>query len=75
MKPNPKLGDYQLAMDCLIPMGITSENVAEKYNVSREKQDHMAYISHKKAAEAQKQGQGRTTGSTVLVSSFKYVYY
>ena len=52
---NPKIGDYQLAQDSLIPMGITSENVAERYNVSREKQDKMAMISHQKAARAQKE--------------------
>jgi len=53
---NPKIGDFTLAQDALLPMGITSENVAERYNVSREKQDQMAYLSHKKAAEAQRKG-------------------
>jgi acetyl-CoA acetyltransferase len=33
-------------------MGITSENVAQKYGISREKQDLMAYESHMKAARA-----------------------
>ncbi|MGB8452162.1 MAG: acetyl-CoA C-acetyltransferase [Anaerocolumna sp.] len=33
-------------------MGITAENVAEKYNVSRLEQDEFAYGSHMKAAEA-----------------------
>lgn len=28
----------QLAADCLIPMGITSENVAKQFSISREKQ-------------------------------------
>lgn len=37
-------------------MGETSENVAEKYGVSREKQDRMAVESHKKAYKAQKDG-------------------
>ncbi|MBI9100227.1 MAG: acetyl-CoA C-acyltransferase, partial [Spirochaetaceae bacterium] len=37
-------------------MGITAENVAEKYNISREDQDLFAYNSQKKAAEAQKTG-------------------
>jgi len=31
-------------------MGITSENVAKKFGVSREKQDLMAFESHQKAA-------------------------
>jgi len=39
-----------------IPMGITSENVASKFNVSREKQDKFAVSSHLKAAKAQKAG-------------------
>ncbi len=35
-------------------MGITAENVAEKYKISRYEQDEFAYISHMKAAEAKK---------------------
>jgi acetyl-CoA acyltransferase len=34
------------------PMGITAENVATRFNVSREEQDKFAYESHKKAAAA-----------------------
>lgn len=37
-------------------MGVTSENVAEKYNISREVQDRFAVESHRKAALAQKSG-------------------
>lgn len=33
-------------------MGITAENVAEKYNISRLEQDEFAYASHMKAADA-----------------------
>ncbi|KAI8988416.1 Thiolase, N-terminal domain-containing protein [Mycotypha africana] len=44
------------AADCLIPMGITSENVAAQFNVSRAKQDAFAASSHTKAVEAQKNG-------------------
>lgn len=36
-----------------IHMGITAENVAEKYNITRQEQDEFSYISHKKAADAQ----------------------
>ena len=39
-----------------MPMGITSENVAEKYKISREKQDQLAVESHQKAARAIKEG-------------------
>ncbi|WVQ82916.1 hypothetical protein IAT38_005052 [Cryptococcus sp. DSM 104549] len=44
------------AADCLVPMGITSENVAKEYNVSRDAQDTFAANSHAKAAAAQKAG-------------------
>ncbi|GAA5991576.1 hypothetical protein JCM10908_005771 [Rhodotorula pacifica] len=46
----------QQAADCLIPMGITSENVAAKYNVSREKQDAFAAESQQRAFRAQTSG-------------------
>ncbi|MDP8217811.1 MAG: thiolase family protein [Candidatus Theseobacter exili] len=35
-----------------LSMGITAENLAEKYNVSRESQDQFAYESQQKAAKA-----------------------
>jgi len=47
---NPK------AANCMIPMGITSENVAEQFKVDRKAQDTLAYESHKKAAISQKNG-------------------
>ncbi|NXM76426.1 THIKB thiolase, partial [Serilophus lunatus] len=40
--------DNSKARDCLIPMGITSENVAEKFGVSRKKQDAFALASQQK---------------------------
>ncbi|KAJ7470435.1 acetyl-CoA acetyl transferase [Mycena latifolia] len=46
----------QEAADCLIPMGITSENVAADYSISREVQDAFAAHSFQKAAKAQKEG-------------------
>lgn len=42
------------AEDCLVPMGITSENVAKEYGITREVQDKFAARSFQKAAEAQK---------------------
>jgi acetyl-CoA C-acetyltransferase len=36
-------------------MGLTAENVAEKYNISREEQDEYALNSHRKAAAAWKE--------------------
>ena len=56
---NPRVFLNQQAKDCLLPMGITSENVAKKYNVSREDQDKMALASNQKAAAAQKNGHFR----------------
>lgn len=51
-----KIMAFPPAADCLIPMGITSENVAEKFKISRQKQDQFAVASHKKAAAAQAKG-------------------
>ncbi|CAJ0631069.1 8522_t:CDS:2 [Entrophospora sp. SA101] len=42
--------------NCLLPMGATSENVAEEFGVTRAKQDQFAVLSHQKAAAAQKSG-------------------
>jgi acetyl-CoA acyltransferase 1 len=44
------------AEDCLIPMGITSENVGSEFGISREVQDKFAAESFQKAAAAQKAG-------------------
>ncbi|TKX25585.1 3-ketoacyl-CoA thiolase-like protein 1 [Elsinoe australis] len=44
------------ARDCIMSMGITAENVAERYGVSRADQDAFAAHSHQKAAKAQKDG-------------------
>uniref|UniRef100_A0A287D9B1 3-ketoacyl-CoA thiolase A, peroxisomal n=1 Tax=Ictidomys tridecemlineatus TaxID=43179 RepID=A0A287D9B1_ICTTR len=45
-------GSYDIGMAC----GITSENVAEKFGISREKQDTFALASQQKAARAQSRG-------------------
>ncbi len=49
---NPKM-DKQFGTDS---MGETAENVAERWNISREDQDKFAYNSHKKATEARQKG-------------------
>mmetsp|Transcript_3662 Transcript_3662/g.5119 ORF Transcript_3662/g.5119 Transcript_3662/m.5119 type:complete len:354 (+) Transcript_3662:323-1384(+) len=46
----------EMAGNCMLPMGLTSENVAEKWGISRETQDKLAVESHRKASEAQKAG-------------------
>ncbi|TNM85650.1 hypothetical protein fugu_007921 [Takifugu bimaculatus] len=51
-----RLMDNSKARDCIIPMGITSEKVAEKFQISREKQDVFALRSQLKAAWAQSLG-------------------
>ena len=33
---------FAQARDCLLPMGITSENVAQRYGVTRQEQDQAA---------------------------------
>ena len=44
------------ARDCIMPMGITSENVAERYGISRADQDAFAAASHTRASKTQKDG-------------------
>ena len=44
------------AQDCLLPMGITSENVSNDFGITRQAQDEFAAKSFIKAAAAQKQG-------------------
>jgi len=39
-----------------IAMGLTAENVAGMYNISRQEQDEFAVLSHRKAAQAQENG-------------------
>lgn len=44
------------ARDCIMSMGLTAENVAERYGVSRADQDAFAARSHQKAAKARETG-------------------
>ncbi|CED82454.1 acetyl-c-acyltransferase [Phaffia rhodozyma] len=46
----------QEAQDVLIPMGITSENVAKEFGVTRKEQDEFAAKSYQKAFAARKAG-------------------
>jgi len=56
---NPSALEHPVAKGCYMNMGQTSENVAEKYGVSREKQDKFSVQSHIKAAAAIKAGRFR----------------
>src|ERR1041385_9221736 len=50
IRPNPYLVEHY--PDFYLNMGLATENVARKYNVSREEQDEFALRSHKHAAAA-----------------------
>ena len=52
--PNPGLVDQRPG--AYMSMGLTAENVAQRYGVTRDEQDEFAYNSHRKAAEAQDAG-------------------
>jgi acetyl-CoA acyltransferase 1 len=54
--PELKESPNKDSRDCIMPMGLTSENVAERYGVSREDQDALAVMSHQRAAKAQAEG-------------------
>jgi acetyl-CoA acyltransferase len=54
--PRPHPGYAKMHADMYASMGITAENVANRYGVSREQQDEFAALSQQKAAAAQKEG-------------------
>ncbi|KAF8598163.1 thiolase [Ceratobasidium sp. AG-I] len=65
MTANPDGGSPELsedvmshttAKDCVQPMGWTSENVAQDFNISREDMDAFAAMSHQRASTAQRTG-------------------
>lgn len=65
MRSGARLGDTQM-IDMMVStlndpfgaghMGITAENLAEKWNLSREEQDALAVESHRRAAQAIEEG-------------------
>jgi len=56
-RPNPHLVEHW--PEVYISMGLTAENVARKYDISREDQDAFAYRSHTRAADALASGRFR----------------
>jgi acetyl-CoA acyltransferase 1 len=54
-----KVHTNQEVQDCLLPMGITSENVAASYNITRATQDAFSARSFQKAAAAHKIGKSK----------------
>jgi len=74
----PDILDNKLAKDCLTPMGITAENVAERWGITRAEQDSLGVQSHAKALAAQKDGRFKNeivpvpvtvNGKTVVVEA------
>ncbi|WP_027718199.1 thiolase family protein [Desulfovirgula thermocuniculi] len=59
----PEIGDP--------PMGITAENVAERFHVSREEQDEFAYLSQIKAARAIREGRFKEQIVPVIIPQKK----
>ncbi|XP_030532624.1 3-ketoacyl-CoA thiolase 2, peroxisomal-like [Rhodamnia argentea] len=55
-KVNPRVHSFAQARDCLLPMGITSENVAQRFGVTRQEQDEAAVESHRRAYAATQSG-------------------
>src|SRR4029078_5035445 len=54
IRPNPYLVEHY--PDFYLNMGLATENVARKYEVTREEQDALALRSHRRAAAAQDAG-------------------
>lgn len=52
-------------------MGVTAENLAERYQISREEQDQLAFTSHKRAVEAIKTGKFKEEIVAVEISGRK----
>jgi acetyl-CoA acyltransferase len=54
---NPEILEHR--PEVFLPMGLTAEEVARRYKVTREDQDQFAYHSHRKAVEAIRAGRFR----------------
>jgi acetyl-CoA acyltransferase len=54
--PAPHPGLYQRYPEAYVSMGITAENLAKKYDISRAEQEAVAVESHARAAKAQAEG-------------------
>ena len=63
-RPNPYLVEHR--PNVYLSMGMTAENVARKYQVSREDSDAFSYRSHQKALEAQAAGRLQDDGIVPL---------
>jgi acetyl-CoA acyltransferase 1 len=70
ISPYLKESPVEEARDCLLPMGLTSEAVAAKYGITRERQDEFAARSQNKAEAAQKAG---LLASEIVPITVRYV--
>ena len=66
-RPHPDWGDKP---NVYVSMGVTAENVAASYKVSREDQDKFAVESNRKAYEAQKAGKFKE--EIIPINAWKY---
>lgn len=67
---NPTLQEQDAGV--AFPMGLTAEQVAEEYNVSREDQDKYAVKSHQRAAKAQSEGKFKDEIIPIEVNQVTY---
>lgn len=81
IRQGKKFGDFQM-MDLMVHdgltdafsgvhMGITAENIARRYKISRERQDEYAYMAQKRATEAVDGGRFREEIVPVLLHDYK----
>ncbi len=63
-RPNPYLVEHR--PDVYLSMGLTAENVARKYDISREESDAFSYRSHQRALAAQAAGRFTDDGIVAL---------
>ncbi|CAO1622111.1 unnamed protein product [Sympodiomycopsis kandeliae] len=56
LSPTMAQSPSQDARDCLMSMGMTSENVSERFGIPRQRQDEYANQSHQRASAASKDG-------------------
>jgi acetyl-CoA acyltransferase len=57
--------------DAYLGMGLTAENIADEYGITRQMQDEFAVESHKKAAKAQ--SEGKFDEDIIPITGYKYV--
>ncbi len=69
-KPSMSPDIVERVPDVYTPMGITAENVANRFEISREDQDNFALASHKKATEAVEKG--RFADEILAVKAVRY---